>query len=655
MNPARPTTAAVAGAVVLTTAAGLLVAANSASAATTCASPVYKRQFYANTTFSGTPKKTDCDAVVNQNWGTGAPTSGLPANNFGVRWTVTRDFGSGGPFALPVESRDGIRVYLDGVRKVDLWKNVSTTQSKTVNVTIPKGTHTLRIDFVNWTGTANVKFAYTPRTSATVDKVKPLVPTAPSVTYDKTTGRAKLTWAKNKELDLAGYRVYRRLKGTAYGTKPLVTTTSTTYTDTTLPKTGDVYYYEVRAHDKAGNASTGTADKPVTTVDTTAPAAPVGLTATRRTASVWLEWQPVGGADWYRVQRAASAEGPFEAVSANLSNASYRDTPSFDTTERWYYRVVAGDAVGNVSAPSVIADTGAPDVTPPAQVQGVSASGSTAGINVRWTANTDDTDHYEVWASVPGEAFPGPAIVFGDSWLDSTASTDTTVEYRVYAVDAVGNTSPVSASVSAVRPVPSSTPAPPSVNTTPHDDGTGVGWTSPGEFTRGYYVYRRLDPNGAWTLLSGSLVTAYGFNDTTAPKGVAYYYVASVDYDWNVSVPSSTATADRLTLATATAPEAPVVWLEAPYTECTANDCVAHGGVGQDVEVRMMWNPDERGDIYGFQLHFSGPGGSGGYPKTTWGNYTWTPTVSGTYVVEVSTIDVYGRVGPSTSLTFKVA
>jgi hypothetical protein len=60
---------------------------------------------------------------IYQNWGYGAPASGLPSNYFGVRWTVTRNFGSGGPFSFRVESRDGIRVHLDGVRKVNIWKN----------------------------------------------------------------------------------------------------------------------------------------------------------------------------------------------------------------------------------------------------------------------------------------------------------------------------------------------------------------------------------------------------------------------------------------------------------------------------------------------------------------------------------------------------
>ncbi|MEE1834934.1 PA14 domain-containing protein, partial [Streptomyces sp. SP17KL33] len=157
MTSVRRSTAAAATAVVLATVGGLLaVSATTANAAVTCASPVFKRQLFANTTFSGTPKKTDCDSAIDQNWGTGAPATGLPTNNFGVRWTLTRDFGSGGPFTLSASGLDGIRVYLDpgttGARKIDLWKNGTTTVSKTVNLTIPAGKHTLRVDYVNWTG-----------------------------------------------------------------------------------------------------------------------------------------------------------------------------------------------------------------------------------------------------------------------------------------------------------------------------------------------------------------------------------------------------------------------------------------------------------------------------------------------------------------------
>jgi hypothetical protein len=347
ISTARAVTAT---AVVLATTGGLLgAAATAASAAVTCASPVFKRQFFANTSFSGTPRKTDCDSKIDQNWGTGAPASGLPSNSFGVRWSVTRDFGSGGPFTFTASSRDGIRVYLDGTRKVDLWKNVSTTVSKTVNLTIPKGRHSLRIDFVNWTGSANVKFAYAPRTTATVDKVKPLTPGGAALTYSTSTHKAKLSWTKSPEMDLAGYQVFRRVSGGSYPVKPLAvaTASATSYTDTP-PKDGRLYHYEVRAYDKAGNTSTGTADKGITTVDLTGPDAPTGLRGATDFDGVHLSWRPgVAYASSYEVLRTDPKTGAQAVVgTARNGYTSLIDTRHTDGV----YRVRGYDTAGNAGA-----------------------------------------------------------------------------------------------------------------------------------------------------------------------------------------------------------------------------------------------------------------------------------------------------------------
>ncbi|MDX3453772.1 PA14 domain-containing protein [Streptomyces sp. ME02-8801-2C] len=401
MNLARRTnvTTSAATAVVLATAGGLLTAAAAtpASAATSCNSPIYKRQFFSNATFSGTPKKTDCDASIAENWGTNAPTAGLPKDNFSVRWTVTRDFGSGGPFALVAAAQDGIRVYIDGTRKIDLWKNVSSTVKKTVNVTVPSGKHTLRIDYANWNGNANVNFAYAPRTSATVDRVKPLVPTAPTVTYDKTTGKAKLTWAKNKEMDLAGYRIYRRLNGTPFGNTPLATTTATTYTDSTVPKTGQTYAYEIRAHDKAGNQSAGTADLTVTTVDKTPWAAPARPTVTSEYRGLRIGWKGVTGAASYRVYRSTSWGGRYTRVGST-NQLSYLDTSA---TERvpYFYSVTSLDSAGNESARSLVGEGTREDLTPPPAVTGLKATPTEYGFKLHWDANpAADLYRYVVYA-----------------------------------------------------------------------------------------------------------------------------------------------------------------------------------------------------------------------------------------------------------------
>ncbi|MFE9970700.1 PA14 domain-containing protein [Streptomyces hirsutus] len=554
MNPARRTTSAAATAIVLATAGGLLTAvATPASAAPTCTSPVYKRQFFANTTFSGKPKKTDCDSKIDQNWGTGAPASGLPSNKFGVRWTVTRDFGSGGPFSFPVEARDGIRVYLDGVRKVDLWKDVSTTVKKTVNVTIPSGKHTLRVDFVNWTGSANVKFGYAPRTSSTVDKVKPRTPTGTAVTYDTATGKARITWSKNKEMDLADYRVYRRLKGGAYPAKPLATTTSTSYTNTP-PPTGQTYYYEIRAVDKAGNESTGTADQAVTTVDRTAPPVPAGLSTASQPEGLRVGWSAVQGAVSYRVYRAASADGAYTNVGST-EQVSYVDTSAAEDTTS-YYRVTALDAAGNESARSVAVSGKRRDLTPPSAVTGVTVTPTEYGFEVRWDANpTADLASYVVRR---GELLGDEEEQLCSLYPGYYVSADTTSyaytvlpdgEESCFIVDAVDDAGNSSFRVTGEAQIVTATEldmtpsvatpggSPVRLTAASGEAGVELSW-SPVTDATGYQVYRWNPHAKAYEKLAAT--TGSSYEDTGAAKGTTHFYWVTAQYaDGTESAPDA--------------------------------------------------------------------------------------------------------------------
>ncbi|OEJ25873.1 hypothetical protein AS594_16585 [Streptomyces agglomeratus] len=634
--------------------AGLSLPAT-AHAAVTCAPPVWKAQFYANTSFSGTPKHTACDTAINENYGTGDPAGvTLPRDNFGVRWTVTRDFGSGGPFAFSAEVRDGIRVYLDGVRKVDVWKNVSTTQKKTVNLTVPRGKHTLRVDFAAWTGEANVKFAYTPRTSADVDKVAPLAPLGATAAYSASTLRATVTWSRSPEMDLAGYRVYRRAKGSSTYTRLNSTPVTTTSYTNTPAATGAVYFYEVRAVDKAGRESVGTTDMPVTTADRTATAAPTGLTAKVGPGSVTLGWSPVGGATTYRVFRSQSAAGPFTRVGGDLTDAAYRDTTA-DIHRRWYYRVSALDAAGNESAQSAAADTGEPDTTPPAQVTGLTADGTTAGNVLRWTANADDTHQYEVWAAPAGQSDPdGPETVLGDSYTDARAEAGVAFQYEVRAVDVYGNVAPAATAGPVTRPAPAQFAPPTALTATPSDFSTRLGWTR-ADFALGHHVYRRSTPTGAWTRLTTSVTKSAEFRDETAPTGVSYYYVTHVNDEGQESAPSAEVTVDRIAPAWHLATLAPQVKLSAPYTECTANDCGPHGGRDIPLTVTMRPNASEEGTVGGYTWHIRGPEETG-YQNVTGADsaVTWTPPLNGYYTLEVWSRGAYGSRGLSTTLTFKV-
>ena len=433
-------------------ASGGLLTATPAAAAVTCTSPLWKAEFFANSTFSGTPKLTSCDSAIAENYGYGDPAGvTLPTDYFSVRWSLSRDFGSGGPFTFTAEAQDGIRVYLDGVRKIDLWKSVSTTQKQTVNVTVPAGRHSISVHYAAWTGAANVKFGYTPVTSATVDKVRPLAPTGASVAYDRALNKATLKWAANKEMDLAGYRLYRRLPTTAWAKVSSSTAliTGTSYVNYP-PATGQTYLYELRAVDKAGNESWGGADLTVVSVDRTAPGAPTGVTAEDTAAGVALAWKPVAGAVKYTVHRRLTAvtTAPVTQVAAGVTATAWTDTTADERTGYTYW-VSAADAAGNVSARTAVTATH-DDWTAPVPVAGLKATPREDGVLLEWTPNPEnDVKLYKVYKAEwydDGEGTTGwiahdVTLLTNDatSFLHGSAADGETVLYGVIAIDTANN------------------------------------------------------------------------------------------------------------------------------------------------------------------------------------------------------------------------
>ncbi|HEY6260812.1 MAG TPA: hypothetical protein VIW47_04405 [Nitrospiraceae bacterium] len=88
--------------------------------------------------------------------------------------------------------------------------------------------------------------------SATPPSTPPSAPSPPS----PPTGSLTLTWAANREPDLAGYKIY---VGTASGTynfpgSAFVIGTVTSYTISNLPN-GQTYFFAMSAYDSAGNES----------------------------------------------------------------------------------------------------------------------------------------------------------------------------------------------------------------------------------------------------------------------------------------------------------------------------------------------------------------------------------------------------------------
>ncbi len=253
----------------------------------------------------------------------------------------------------------------------------------------------------------------------------------------------------------------------------------------------------------------------------------------------------------YNVYRAASAAGPFTKVNATLlTGTTYADAAAPQGAPS-FYQVTAVDRAGNDSAPSTTVNATRPDSTPPAQLTGVTATGSTAGIALAWSASAaTDLAGYNVYRSASATGTftkVNAAVITGATFTDTAAPQGLASHYQVTAVDTAGNESVRSATVNAVRP--DSTP--PGVTTGVSATGTAagitVGWSANGAADlAGYNVYRSATAAGTFTKVNATLVTGTSFADTTAPQGAAsYYQVTAVDASGNESVRSATVNAVR--------------------------------------------------------------------------------------------------------------
>ncbi len=116
-------------------------------------------EFWNNTDQSGSPVLKRTDSALSHNWGYGSPDSSrVFADNFSARWTRNIAF-TAGIYRFGVQADDGFRLYVDGTLVLDQY-GYEGEVSKAVEVSVPAGTRQVRLDYVEKTGVAMVKFNY---------------------------------------------------------------------------------------------------------------------------------------------------------------------------------------------------------------------------------------------------------------------------------------------------------------------------------------------------------------------------------------------------------------------------------------------------------------------------------------------------------------
>lgn len=118
--------------------------------------PEWRGEYFDNRDLTGSPVHVRNDQAVDFNWSWVSPAPGLGAENYSVRWARTIDFSSG-DYRFHIRSDDGSRVFVDGERIINEWRDMSGNTTWTADRYL-SGNHHIVVEYYQHTGPAFVHF-----------------------------------------------------------------------------------------------------------------------------------------------------------------------------------------------------------------------------------------------------------------------------------------------------------------------------------------------------------------------------------------------------------------------------------------------------------------------------------------------------------------
>ncbi len=218
---------------------------------------------------------------------------------------------------------------------------------------------------------------------------------------------------------------------------------------------GQTYLFQVRAVDANGIETVVPLASPQ--AGPGAPTLPTGpLTVTSTTgSSVALSWPPLPSATSYRVLQGSNAGGPFILSTGGTVTATSATVTGLNPNTTYYFQVVPLDQAGNQGPPTnSVSATTAVSLAAPANLALVATTGSTAILS--WGASPGATAYRVLQSQLPA----GPFTNANTTSLTATGATVssltpfTTYYFQVVALDASGNQSVPSNTITAVTAAP---------------------------------------------------------------------------------------------------------------------------------------------------------------------------------------------------------
>jgi uncharacterized repeat protein (TIGR02543 family) len=130
--------------------------------------------YYNSINIESSPIYTEYFNSISHDWGIGGPGHGVLTDNFSARFTQQMSFSTGWyKFTYSVD--DGIKIWVDGVNKCDIWGSTAGS-GETGPIYIDGGTRTIWVDFRENSGEARINVNVVPTTAPTAP---PTVTTPP--------------------------------------------------------------------------------------------------------------------------------------------------------------------------------------------------------------------------------------------------------------------------------------------------------------------------------------------------------------------------------------------------------------------------------------------------------------------------------------------
>jgi hypothetical protein len=117
--------------------------------------PDWKARYWDNRHLYGDPALVRNDEKVDFDWHDGAPTGGIPADDFSVRWSREVTFRPGF-YRFYAWADDGIRVYVDGELEIDEWRLSKGDEVYTADLHL-SGKHRVVVEYYERGGDARVR------------------------------------------------------------------------------------------------------------------------------------------------------------------------------------------------------------------------------------------------------------------------------------------------------------------------------------------------------------------------------------------------------------------------------------------------------------------------------------------------------------------